>query len=71
MSTDYLALTGLTVYAWLWARMAHLAPADAFGDAKRHTAAFYFSRLLPQTLALEAGILAESEPLMAFADEAF
>ncbi len=71
VSTDYLELTGLTVYAWLWAKMAQLAPADAFGDAKRHTAAFFFSRLLPKTLALEAGIMAESDPLMAFADESF
>jgi alkylation response protein AidB-like acyl-CoA dehydrogenase len=59
VATDYLDLAGYTIYAWLWAWMANVAPADAFGDAKRQSAAFYFSRLLPRTLALEAGVLGE------------
>jgi hypothetical protein len=58
VATDYLDLVGYTVYAWLWAWMAEVAPADEFGAAKRQSADFYFNRLLPRTLALEAGILA-------------
>src|SRR5262249_37013097 len=34
-SVDYLDLFALTTYAWLWARMATVAPRDAWGDAKR------------------------------------
>lgn len=58
VATDYLDLVGYTLYAWLWGRMALCAPADAFGAAKRQTAAFYFERLLPRSLALEASVLA-------------
>jgi len=58
VATDYLDLAGYSIYAWLWAWMASVAPADGFGDAKRQTADFYFSRLLPRALALEASVLA-------------
>jgi len=58
VATDYLDLVGYTLYAWLWGRMAMCAPEDAFGAAKRQTAAFFFERLLPRTLALEASVLA-------------
>jgi hypothetical protein len=56
VSTDYLELFGLVTYACLWSRMAAIAPADEFGQAKRATAAFYFARLLPRRLALETSI---------------
>ena len=71
VSTDYMELIGLTAYAWLWARMATIAPADEFGEAKRRTAQFFFSRLLPKTVGLEAGIEAHSDMVMSLSDESF
>ncbi len=71
VSTDFLDLAGHTVYAWLWARMAAAAGNDGFGQAKRHTADFYFARLLPKTLALEASVLADSDTVMGIEDSAF
>ena len=71
VSTDYLDLTGLTLYAWLWARMAAAAGDDPFGQAKRQTARFFYARLLPRTLALEASIRSGSQPLMEMEEEAF
>lgn len=71
VSTDFLELTGLTAYAWLWARMAHIAPEDDFGSTKRALAAYFFERLLPRAVALEQGIAASSGSLMAMADDQF
>ena len=71
VSTDYLELAGLTIYAWLWARMAMVAPNNEFGAAKRATAQFFFARLLPKTQALETSISADTESLMGFADDSF
>ena len=71
VSTDYLELTGLTAYAWLWARMATIAPQDDFGEAKRATARFFFDRLLPKTEGLEASIAADSAAVMDMLDERF
>jgi alkylation response protein AidB-like acyl-CoA dehydrogenase len=59
VATDYLDLAGYTIYAWLWAWMVAVAPGDDLGAAKRQSAAFYFARLLPRTLALEAGVLGD------------
>ena len=70
-STDYLELAGLTIYAWLWARMARIAPDNPFGTTKRRTAAFFFAKLLPKTLALERSIRAGADPLMGMAEEFF
>ena len=70
-STDYLELAGLTIYAWLWARMAQIAPDEPFGEAKRRTAAFFFAKLLPQTAALDHSIRAGSGAVMGMADELF
>jgi len=64
-SVDYLDLFALTTYAWLWARMASVAPRDAFGDAKRYTATFFFARLLPRALSLVATIDADSSTVTA------
>jgi hypothetical protein len=64
VSVDYLDLFALTAYAWLWARMADVAPDDEFGEAKRLTAAFFFARLLPRAAALEASIGATSAAVM-------
>jgi alkylation response protein AidB-like acyl-CoA dehydrogenase len=71
VSVDYLELFGLTVYAWLWARMAVVAPKDEFGDAKRVTAQFFFERLLPRTLGLEQSIFADADALMALSHDQF
>jgi alkylation response protein AidB-like acyl-CoA dehydrogenase len=71
VSTDFLDLVGYTLYAWFWARMASAAGEDEFGQAKRQCAEFYFQRLLPRTLGLEASVLTASDPVMGLADEAF
>lgn len=72
VSVDYLELTALVLYAWFWTRMAAAAHDDApgatepaFRAAKRQTAAFYFERLLPRTIALESSIAADTTALMA------
>ena len=71
VSVDYLDLVGLTIYAWLWARMAAVAPADDFGEAKKTTAKFFFERLLPRSLALEQSISADADAVMTLPDDQF
>lgn len=71
VSADFLELFGLTIYAWLWARMAEVAPADDFGDAKRTTAQFFFNRILPTSVGLEHSILSASDAVMAMPPEQF
>lgn len=70
-SVDYLDLFALTTYAWLWARMATIAPSDEFGAAKRHTARFFYARLLPRSLALTAAIDSQSSAIMDMPAESF
>ena len=74
-SVEYLHLLGYVAYAYMWARMAAVAQAKAEADdfytAKLATAAFYFSRLLPRTLGLEACIRAGSTPLFGLSAEQF
>jgi alkylation response protein AidB-like acyl-CoA dehydrogenase len=67
-AVEYLDLVGYTIYAWLWAKMAGAAPDDEFGAAKRHTAEFYFARVLPRTFGLERSVLADSASLMELPD---
>jgi alkylation response protein AidB-like acyl-CoA dehydrogenase len=59
-ATDYLYYSGYVTLAYLWARSVLAAETGkqsaAFKQAKRDTAAFYFSRLLPRTLAHQAAI---------------
>ncbi|MEM7096729.1 MAG: acyl-CoA dehydrogenase C-terminal domain-containing protein [Pseudomonadota bacterium] len=71
VSADYLELVGLTTYAWMWARMAHIAPEDEFGRAKKLTAEFFFARILPKAVGLEQGIASDNTSLMGFADTSF
>ena len=71
VSTDYLALCGLTIYAWLWARMAQAAPDDDFGEAKRATARFFYARVLPRTVGLEQSIAANGDAVMALPRDLF
>jgi len=59
-ATDYLYYSGYVTLAYLWARSVAAAETGkqsaAFKQAKRDTAAFYFSRILPRTLAHKAAI---------------
>ncbi|QNN46145.1 acyl-CoA dehydrogenase C-terminal domain-containing protein [Thermomonas brevis] len=74
-STDYLFYSGYVVLAYWWARSVAAANASdhpqAFKDAKRDTARFYFARILPRTLAHKAAIESGADTLMALADEGF
>lgn len=75
-SVEFLHLFGYVAYAWLWSRMAQVAEEkldedEAFYGAKLATADFYFRRLLPRILSLEAAIHAGSEPLFGLAAEQF
>lgn len=75
-AVEYLHLLGYVAYAWLWARM-DVAAADAqqgdpaFRAAKHDTAAFYFQRLLPRILSLEATLRSGSTSLTALPAEQF
>lgn len=75
---DYLMFSGYTVLAWLWAQAAEVAQkaladkpsaADAlFYQEKLNTARFYFERILPRSLALQASIAAGIETLPEFSE---
>jgi hypothetical protein len=68
-SHDYLFYSGYIVLAYWWARSVAAADAStrpqAFKDAKRETARFYFARILPRTLLHKAAIEAGAASLMA------
>ena len=74
-STDYLFYSGYAVLAYWWARSVAAANASsrpqAFKDAKRDTARFYYARLLPRTLAHKAAIESGAGSLMAMPAGAF
>jgi butyryl-CoA dehydrogenase len=74
-ATDYLRLFGLVALGQVWARMAEAAldraEEDAFYVAKLATARFFFARILPQTGALSATILAGGATLRDFPEAAF
>jgi len=63
-AVDYLYYSGYVALAYMWARSVAAAEAgnqsEAFKQAKRDTAKFYFSRILPRCLthkaAIEAGV---------------
>ena len=63
------------VLAYWWARSVAAANVSgrpqAFKDAKRDTARFYFARLLPRTLAHKAAIESGAAPLMSMPADAF
>ena len=69
-ASDYLRLFALVALAYLWARTAKVALAKreaengAFYRAKLATARFYMTRLLPQSSALFAAIMAGAKPVM-------
>jgi len=75
-SVEYLHLFGYVAYAYMWSRMAAVAQArqaeePAFYAAKLATAAFYFARLLPRVLSLQASIHAGSASLYQLDAEQF
>jgi len=74
-STDYLFYSGYVVLAYWWARSVAAANASnrpqAFKDAKRDTARFYFARMLPRTLSHKAAIDSGAASLMTMSAEAF
>ena len=65
---DYLFYSGYMALAYWWARSVAAAEASsqpqAFKDAKRETARFYFARILPRTLTHRAAIESGAAPLM-------
>jgi hypothetical protein len=72
---DYLFYSGYMALAYWWARSVAAADASsqsqAFKDAKRETARFYFARILPRTLAHKAAIDSGAAPLMAMDADRF
>jgi butyryl-CoA dehydrogenase len=76
-ASDYLRLFGLTALAYMWARMAAVALAKQEGDemdfykAKLATARFYMTRILPQTSALFATIMAGKGAMMELEEAMF
>ncbi len=70
-AVDYLYYSGYVTLAYLWARSVAAAETsaqpEAFKQAKRDTAKFYFARMLPRTLAHQAAIEAGVETLPAIA----
>jgi alkylation response protein AidB-like acyl-CoA dehydrogenase len=78
-SADYLRLFALVALAFMWARMVQVARAKlaagageaGFYEAKLRTARFFMAKLLPESGALFAQIMAGAAPLMDFDDAAF
>lgn len=76
-AVEYLRLFGLVAMAFMWTRMAQIAltkqggPESRFYKAKIDTARFFMEHLLPQTGGLFASIMAGSDSIMGFEDEAF
>jgi alkylation response protein AidB-like acyl-CoA dehydrogenase len=76
-ATDYLRLLALVALGYLWMRMAEIgeekreADEALFYQAKVDTARFYFEHILPQNSALFANIMAGSDGVMKFNDDAF
>jgi alkylation response protein AidB-like acyl-CoA dehydrogenase len=79
-SADYLRLFALVALAFMWAQMVAVAKAKladgadgeaAFYEAKIRTARFFVTKLLPESGALFAQIMAGSAPVMDFEDAAF
>ncbi|WOX07101.1 acyl-CoA dehydrogenase C-terminal domain-containing protein [Microbulbifer pacificus] len=72
-SVEYLHLFGFVAYAYMWAMVASVAAGqdEDFYRGQVKTARFYFARLLPQSQALAASVLAGSATLMDMEDELF
>jgi len=78
-SVDYLMLSGYTVLAYFWARIAEVTIIELangtsdidFYKGKLHTARFYFQRLLPRTETLKITIASGAKNLMAMDADCF
>jgi alkylation response protein AidB-like acyl-CoA dehydrogenase len=79
-ATDYLRLFALVALAFLWARMVQVAKAKlaegaagdaSFYEAKVRTARFFMTKLLPESGALFAQIMAGAAAVMEFDEAAF
>jgi alkylation response protein AidB-like acyl-CoA dehydrogenase len=72
---DYLFHSGYVALAYWWARSVAAADAseasDGFKAGKRHTARFYYARILPRTLAHKAAIESGAASLMSMEAENF
>ncbi|ULU27114.1 acyl-CoA dehydrogenase C-terminal domain-containing protein [Dyella terrae] len=68
---DYLYYSGYVTLAYMWARnvaaLANSSQQEAFKQAKRDTAKFYFARILPRSLTHKAAIEAGVDTLPAIA----
>ncbi len=80
VATDYLRLFGLVAMGYIWMRMAEMALAktrteggdgSGFCAAKLATARFFMAKLLPQTSALFATIMAGGKTILEFEDSSF
>ena len=76
-SSDYLRMFALTAMAFVWTRQAAIAQRKlnegggraSFYQAKLDTARFFMTRMLPETLGLDAKIRAGAAPIMAPDDD--
>jgi hypothetical protein len=72
---DYLFYSGYIALAWFWARSVAAADSsaqpDAFKQAKRHTARFYYARILPRTQMHAAAMRSGAANLMEIGDAQF
>ena len=72
---DYLFYSGYIAVAYFWARSVAVADASQqpvdFRDAKRHTARFYFARILPRTHAHATAMRSGATSLTAIPDAQF
>ena len=71
VSVDFLELTGLGIYAWLWARMALVDGAGGPRRSKTEVARFFYAKLLPRTFTLRRSIAAGATSVMALPEEFF
>ncbi|TLY53493.1 MAG: acyl-CoA dehydrogenase [Gammaproteobacteria bacterium] len=71
----YLFYSGYVTLAYFWARSVAAADAstqsDAFKQAKRHTARFYFARILPRAAAHAVTMRSGADNLLAMPDAMF
>ena len=76
-ATDYLTLFGHVALAFIWAKTAKLAyekqdeDSSGFYKGKIQTARFFYERILPETGALFAMIMAGGDSIMDMEDELF
>ena len=73
VATDYLAMFGYTLYAYMWVKMAAAATnTDSdFNRAKLATADFYFKKLAPRAAAFKQNIFNGQESVMGMEESWF